>query len=127
MLTAMVQEHERGLGGWHAEWETLPEIFLLASGALYHLNVIFDGLVIDKTRMATNLAGGNGLALTEAFTLALTSHEGRDGARKIAAALSRAPVETGQSLRDVVLKDPQMKKYFSSDDIDHIFNPKHFT
>src|SRR5690349_6566118 len=36
VLTAMVQEHERGLGGWHAEWETLPEIFRLAAGALAH-------------------------------------------------------------------------------------------
>ena len=26
MLAAMLQEHERGLGGWHAEWETLPEL-----------------------------------------------------------------------------------------------------
>ena len=126
MLSAMVQEHERGLGGWHAEWETLPEIFLLASGALYHLSVIFDGLVIDKSKMAANLAAGNGLALTEAFTLALAQHEGRDGARKIAEALSRVAVESGQSLREVVLKDPQMKKYFSANDIDHIFNPKHF-
>ena len=29
MLSAMVQEDERGLGGWHAEWETLPEIVML--------------------------------------------------------------------------------------------------
>ena len=27
LLTAMVQEHERGLGGWHAEWETIPKFF----------------------------------------------------------------------------------------------------
>ena len=26
MLAAMPQEHERGLGLWQAEWETLPEI-----------------------------------------------------------------------------------------------------
>ena len=31
MIAAMVQEHERGLGGWQAEWETLPEIFLRRS------------------------------------------------------------------------------------------------
>src|SRR6202161_3717476 len=43
MLTAMVQEHERGLGGWHAEWETLPEIFLLAAGALAHMAHVVDG------------------------------------------------------------------------------------
>jgi 3-carboxy-cis,cis-muconate cycloisomerase len=126
MLAATVQEHERGLGGWHVEWETLPEIFLLASGALYHLSVILDGLVVDKNKMAANLAEGNDLALTEAFTLALSKHEGRDGARKIAEALARVAVESGQSLRDVVLKDPQMMKYFTVADIDHIFNPKHF-
>ena len=34
MLAGMVQEHERGLGGWHAEWETLPDLAVLASGAL---------------------------------------------------------------------------------------------
>ena len=26
MLAAMPQEHERGLGGWQAEWDTLPEL-----------------------------------------------------------------------------------------------------
>jgi 3-carboxy-cis,cis-muconate cycloisomerase len=34
MLAAAVQEHERGLGNWPAEWDTLPEIVLLAAGAL---------------------------------------------------------------------------------------------
>ncbi len=32
MLAAAVQEHERGLGNWPAEWDTLPEIVLLAAG-----------------------------------------------------------------------------------------------
>jgi 3-carboxy-cis,cis-muconate cycloisomerase len=31
MLAAAVQEHERGLGNWPAEWDTLPEIVLLAA------------------------------------------------------------------------------------------------
>jgi 3-carboxy-cis,cis-muconate cycloisomerase len=35
MLSAMVQEDERGLGNWHAEWETLPEIFRLTARALH--------------------------------------------------------------------------------------------
>ena len=37
MLTAMVQEQERGLGGWHAEWETMPQLIGLAGGALHRL------------------------------------------------------------------------------------------
>ena len=126
MLSAMVQEHERGPGGWQAEWETLPEIFLLASGALYHLNVILEGLAIDKAQMAANLSAHSGLALTEAFAAALAKHEGREPARKIAEALARVAAETHQPLRDVVLKDPQMQKYFSAADVEYIFNSKNF-
>ncbi|MCZ4149013.1 3-carboxy-cis,cis-muconate cycloisomerase, partial [Escherichia coli] len=31
---SMVQEHERSLGAWHAEWLAIPEIFQLCAGAL---------------------------------------------------------------------------------------------
>ena len=55
MLAAMPQEHERGLGGWHAEWETLPEIFLLAAGALSHTTQIVNGLEVYEDKMAHNL------------------------------------------------------------------------
>jgi 3-carboxy-cis,cis-muconate cycloisomerase len=126
MLSAMVQEHERGPGGWQAEWETLPEIFLIASGALYHLDVILEGLAIDKAQMAANLSAHSGLALTEAFAAALAKHEGREPARKIAEALARVAAETHQPLRDVVLNDPQMQKYFSAADVEYIFNSKNF-
>ena len=37
MLSTMPQELQRGLGGWQAEWETLPKIVRLAGGALHHL------------------------------------------------------------------------------------------
>ena len=32
LLSAMVQEHERALGGWQAEWDTLPDLVLVAAG-----------------------------------------------------------------------------------------------
>ena len=41
----MVQEDERGVGGWHAEWETLPEIVCLTAGAMHQLaNLLSHGL-----------------------------------------------------------------------------------
>ena len=57
LLAAMPQEQERGLGGWHAEWETLPEIFLLASGALHHMADAIAGLTLDTERMRDNIDG----------------------------------------------------------------------
>ena len=64
MLAAMVQEQERGLGGWHAEWETLPEIFLLAAGALSHAMQIVVGLEVHEEKMTHNLAATHGLILS---------------------------------------------------------------
>ena len=55
MLTSMVQEHERGLGGWHAEWETLPEICMLAGGAVAQTAGVLGGLQIHEDRMAENI------------------------------------------------------------------------
>ena len=126
MLGALPQEHERGLGGWHAEWETLPEIFLVASGALYHLSAILDGIAIDRDKMHENLSRQSGLVMTEAFTLALTKFESRENAKKIAEALARTAAESGQPLRDVILKDPQMQKFFKVADVEHFLNPKNF-
>ena len=52
--TAIV-EHERSGGVWIAEWVIIPEVFLLASGALYWLETLFATLKIDTERMAENL------------------------------------------------------------------------
>src|SRR3984893_15658230 len=55
LLSAMPQEHERGLGGWHAEWETLPDLFLLASGAASHMSTAIEGLDVNADRMLDSI------------------------------------------------------------------------
>src|SRR5262249_40153842 len=65
ILSAMVQEHERGLGGWHAEWETLPEICLLAAGSVAQTAQILGGLGIHDERMKENLDTTRGLIFAE--------------------------------------------------------------
>ena len=45
MLGAMVQEHERGLGGWQAEWDTLRDLVLvtrMAAPPERHLESLLD-------------------------------------------------------------------------------------
>jgi 3-carboxy-cis,cis-muconate cycloisomerase len=34
LYASQIQQHERALGGWQAEWETLPELITLVGGAL---------------------------------------------------------------------------------------------
>ena len=61
ILAAQVQEHERALGGWQAEWPTFPALALVTSGALAAIVDIAEGLEVDGERMRVNLAQTRGL------------------------------------------------------------------
>jgi 3-carboxy-cis,cis-muconate cycloisomerase len=126
MLTAMVQEHERGLGGWHAEWETLPEICLLTAGALAHLTQVAAGMEIDVARMRTNLDATGGLLLAEAVAMALGQHIGKQPAHELIEGACRRAVEGGRHLREALADDPQVTAYLSPDDLDRLFDPGNY-
>src|SRR6185436_21187256 len=48
MLAAMPQEHERGVGGWQAEWATLPELVLLTAGSARSIATVLESLKVDE-------------------------------------------------------------------------------
>jgi 3-carboxy-cis,cis-muconate cycloisomerase len=127
MLSAMVQEHERGLGGWHAEWETLPEIFLLAAGALSHMTQIVQGLEVHEEKMSHNLAATQGLILAEAVAMALAKNLGRTPAHKLIEKASHQALESRQSLRDVLLHTKEVRAHLSAAEIDKLLDPKNYT
>ena len=77
MLAAMPQEHERGLGGWQAEWTTLPDLVRLAAGAARATAEALEGLSVDAERMLSNLALTRGVVMTEAIAIALPPNVGR--------------------------------------------------
>ncbi len=60
MFSAMPQEHERSLGLWHAEWETLPELCCLVSGSLQQALQVVPGLQVDAECMRVNLESTRG-------------------------------------------------------------------
>src|SRR5689334_611816 len=78
LFSTMPQEHERSLGLWHAEWETLPEICCLVSGSLQQALLVADGLEVDAMRMTRNLDLTQGLVLAEAVSIVLAQRVGRD-------------------------------------------------
>ena len=77
ILAAQVQEHERALGGWQAEWPTFPALALVTSGALGAIVDIAQGLEVDAERMRANLDATRGLIMAEAVTFALAAKLGK--------------------------------------------------
>jgi 3-carboxy-cis,cis-muconate cycloisomerase len=126
MLTAMVQEQERGLGGWHAEWEVLPEILRLSAGALHHLTESVAGLEIDTERMKANLGITHGLIFAEAVQMVLGQKLGRLAAHdRVAAACKRAQTEK-LHLRDVLAEDPELAAHLPERELDRLFDPAQY-
>lgn len=56
LLAAMVHEHERAAGAWHAEWRALRELLVATGSAASWLRTCLDGLVVDDAALAANLA-----------------------------------------------------------------------
>ena len=126
LLSSMVQEHERGLGGWHAEWETLPELCVLAAGALRQTAETIDGLELDPARMRANLDATQGQIMAEALMVALLPHIGRLQAHEIVERGSRRAAETGRHLKAVLAEEPAVTQHLSPADLDALFEPLNY-
>jgi 3-carboxy-cis,cis-muconate cycloisomerase len=123
MLIASVQEHERGLGNWPAEWETLPEIVMLAAGALAAMLDVAQGLDVDAERMRGNLGLTNGLIFAESAQIALAPTIGRDAAHALVARACRRALSENAHLRDILASEPEVVQHLGSERIDALFDP----
>jgi 3-carboxy-cis,cis-muconate cycloisomerase len=126
MLSAMVQEDERGLGNWHAEWETLPQIFRLTGGALHQMASIIPHLEIDVERMGSNLDATQGLIFAEGVAMALSSHIGKSGAHSLVESASNQSRESGKHLRDVLVQTKAVMEHLKSADLERLFAPENY-
>ncbi len=126
MLSAMVQEDERGLGNWHAEWETLPQIFRLTGGALHQMATIVPRLKIDAERMRRNLDATHGLIYAEGVAMALGNHMGKSAAHTLVESASRQARESGKHLREVLAQTKTVTEHLTSADLDQLFAPENY-
>ena len=127
MLSGMVQEHERALGGWQAEWDTLPDIALLTSGALRQMRDVAAGLVVDAQRMRSNVDTTHGLIMGEAVMLALGARIGRMAAHKLVEQASARAAAGQRPLREVIGEDAELSRHLSPDELDRLFDPANYT
>ena len=126
LFAAMPQEHERSLGLWHAEWETLPDICCLVSGALRQAHIIADGMEVDSERMRRNLDLTQGLVLAEAVSIVLAQRLGRDRAHHLLEQCCQRAVAEQRHLRTVLGEDPQVSAELTNEELDRLLDPGHY-
>ena len=126
MLSSMVQEQQRGLGGWQAEWETLPEIVRLSGGALHHLTEMLPGLHVDAKRMLNNLDATRGLIFAEAVTMALGSHIGKMSAHMLVELACKKTRLENRDLKDVLRAEPGINVNLKPAELDGLFEARNY-
>jgi 3-carboxy-cis,cis-muconate cycloisomerase len=126
LFAAMPQEHERSLGLWHAEWESLPELCCLVSGALQQALLVVPGLEVDAPRMRRNLELTQGLVLAEAVSIELAQRIGRDAAHHLVEQCCRQAVKEGAHLRAVLGANAEVTAQLSAAELDRLLDPAHY-
>jgi 3-carboxy-cis,cis-muconate cycloisomerase len=127
MLDAMLADHERATGPWHAEWIALPQAFALTAGALHHARAMLEGLEVDAARMRRNLDATRGMISAEAVMMALAPEVGRQQAHQlVAAACRKASAEDGHLL-DALCADPAVTAHLAPERLQALLDPESYT
>ena len=83
VFSASLQEHERAMGHWHAEWQPLRELLLLAQGAAERLDEVLAGLDVHPERLAANLDAARPAVMAENLATRLAPALGRGAAQRV--------------------------------------------
>ena len=126
LLGAMVQEHERGLGGWQVEWDVLPELVLATAGGTRATAEALEGLSVDAGRMRANLDASGGGLLAEAVAMALAEAVGKHEAHACVAAGCRRAARERRPLADVLAEDPVVGRRLDRARLHELLSPDNY-
>ena len=122
MLSAMLQEHERALGGWQAEWDTIPELVIIASEAAIAIADALEALVLEPARMHANVNMTGGLMLAESIAMRLAPQMGKREAHAAVKRAARGAAE-GQSFADALERDSAVSAILDRSEIEKALTP----
>ncbi len=126
-LDGLIQEHERDWTINHMEWAYLPEMCVMADGAMAMMLRVLRGLRVYPERMRQNLGALDGLMLSEAVMFALGEKLGRVTAHDVVYECAMQSVNQGMSFRDVLVKHAVVSAHLDGQQIDRLLDPAHYT
>jgi 3-carboxy-cis,cis-muconate cycloisomerase len=125
-LTGMVQEHERAVGGWQAEWPTIGAAIQTTGSALAAMVEVAGGLSVNVDRMRANIDRTNGAIFAERVTMLLIPSVGREAANRFVVQALNVSRESGKSFREVLLEMPDIARVIPSAQLRTIDAPEDY-
>jgi 3-carboxy-cis,cis-muconate cycloisomerase len=104
-LAGMPQEHERGIGNWHAEAATVSAVVQATGSALAAMAQAIEQLRVDSDRMRANIDATDGLIFAERAMMLLVPALGRDAADRAIRTAMTAARASGANFVHTLLTD----------------------
>lgn len=119
---AMLHEHERAAGAWHAEWEPFAELLRIVGAATAWAAEMLEGLQVDAAQMRANLDAAGDMVMAESVVAAVA--ERISGARHLVDEAVERAIAEDQSLRDALLATPDFP--LSETELDAALEPSSY-
>ena len=128
LLSAMAQEHERGLGNWQAELAEWPGLFTGLHASAQALAEAFEGMQVDAPRMRRNIDQLQGLVFAEAASALCARALGKAPAQALLEGLCRRAIDEGLPLLALVTQaveaDPALRAAIEPAELQRAFDPQ---
>jgi 3-carboxy-cis,cis-muconate cycloisomerase len=125
-LSSMVQEHERGVGGWQAEWPTVADIVQATGLAVASMAEVAEGLTVDPARMRKNIDATRGVIFAERAMMLLGAKLGRDVAHKLLEDATRQGVAQQKHLAEVLSAMPEVTRLLDAATLRDLETPEKY-
>jgi 3-carboxy-cis,cis-muconate cycloisomerase len=125
-LSAMVQEHERGVGGWQAEWPIVASVIQSTGLAAASMAEVTEGLLVDAARMRANIDATHGAVFAERAMMLLAPKLGRDVAHKLVGEATRKSITQGRNLSEVLAEMPEVTAHIETSTLRELEVPEQY-
>jgi 3-carboxy-cis,cis-muconate cycloisomerase len=123
LLAAMVQEHERAAGSWHAEWKSLSGLLETVGSAAAWLRDCLEHLEVDAERMRENLELTGGLLLAERVVTALSPSLGRQASDDLVTAAAAEASDGKRTFEEALLDRPDVAEHLGPAEVARLLDP----
>jgi 3-carboxy-cis,cis-muconate cycloisomerase len=125
-LSAMLQEHERGVGGWQAEWPVVATVVQSTGVAISSMAEVAEGLSVDAQKMRLNIENTNGAIFAERAMMMLGAKMGRDVAHNTLRAAVKKSAEEKRNLSVVLAEIPEVAARLSPAELEQLETPERY-
>jgi 3-carboxy-cis,cis-muconate cycloisomerase len=122
-LSGMTQEHERGTGGWQAEWPTVAALVQSTGLAIASMTEVAEGLSVNSEKMRANIEATHGSIFAEKAMMVLGQKLGRDTAHKLLEQATRKSIAENRRLSEVLAEIPEIAACLDAETLQNFEDP----